>query len=214
MQDLEVVGIVGNATQGHLRRTAPNVMYSAALQSPGFNSPNLLLDTNGDTAGISAAVRHIVGNHGREFVWDIDTLDDLLASGPARERMSAAVAIIVGALAVVLAVIGVHGVLAYSVARRRREIGVRLAVGALPHEVAASVMREGSVLTLIGVAVGLPAAFVVARAMRSLLFGISEGDAVTFGGAALSFLLLGALSGVMPARKAASVDPVIALRAD
>ncbi|MDP2389387.1 MAG: ABC transporter permease, partial [Acidobacteriota bacterium] len=81
-------------------------------------------------------------------------------------------------------------------------------------EVAATVMREGRVLTLMGVAIGLPAAFVAARAMRSLLFGISEGDAVTFGGAAIFFLLLGTLAGVLPARKAAGVDPVIALRAD
>lgn len=152
--------------------------------------------------------------HGREYAFEVATLDQLFARGPARERMSASIAIMVGSLAVLLSFLGVHGVLAYSVARRHREIGIRIAVGALRREVASTVMREGLVLTAVGVAVGIPAAFLTARALRSLLFGISEGDASTFAFAALFFLVLGTLAGVLPARKAATVDPVIALRAD
>ncbi|MFA5907484.1 MAG: ADOP family duplicated permease [Vicinamibacterales bacterium] len=214
MQDILIVGVVSNATLGDLKNTAPHVIYSPAFQSASFNGPNLIFATSGDTGPIAAAVRRIVLQHGREYAFDIATLDELFARAPARERMSAAIASMVGGLAVLLSVLGVHGVLAYSVARRRREIGIRLAIGAVPAQVANAVMREGLVLTVIGVGVGIPSAYVAARAMQSLLFGISAGDALTFGTVTILFGVLGTLAGIMPARKAASVDPAIALRAD
>jgi ABC-type antimicrobial peptide transport system permease subunit len=128
--------------------------------------------------------------------------------------MSSTVAGAIGVLAVLLALIGVHGALAYSVARRTREIGVRLAIGAAPAAAARSVMREGILVCSIGVAIGLPLAAVAARSLRTLMFGISENDPATFAGAAAAFLLLGVVTGIGPARRAAAVDPVIALRAE
>ncbi len=214
MQDLLVIGVVANSTQGDLKNTNVNVMFSPAMQGTGFNSPNLLLETSGDPAPIAAAVRRIVLDHGREFVYDVAMLDALLARGPARERMSAMLSVMIGGLAVLLAVIGIHGVLAYSVSRRTREIGVRVAVGANPATVARAIIREGFTLTVIGVAIGLPAAYVGARALRALLFGISEADAIAFAASAAFFTVLGAVAGILPARRAASIDPAITLRAE
>jgi ABC-type antimicrobial peptide transport system permease subunit len=103
-------------------------------------------------------------------------------------------------------------VLGYSVSRRTREIGVRVAVGADPNMVARSVIREAALLTLVGLAAGIPAAFFASRALRSLLYGVSETDAATLALVAALFLLLGIVAGMLPARRAANVDPVIALR--
>ena len=104
--------------------------------------------------------------------------------------------------------------LAYAVARRRREIGVRLAIGAAPQQVARSVLRDGLVVTLSGLALGLPLALLAARWLRSLLFGISEADPITFSMIAGLFVVVGLAGGYVPARRAARVDPVVALRAD
>jgi ABC-type antimicrobial peptide transport system permease subunit len=159
-------------------------------------------------------VRRVVQEHGREFVHDIKMLDSLLAAGPRRERLSAMLSGIVGVLAVMLAVIGIHGVLAYSVSRRTREIGIRVAVGADPGRVATTVVREAAVLTVMGVAAGIPLALLSTRALRSLLFGVTETDLLTFASVAGFVLFVGLAAGVLPARRAARVDPVIALRAE
>lgn len=104
--------------------------------------------------------------------------------------------------------------LAYSVSRRTREIGVRVAVGADPKMVARSVIRDASVLTMIGLAVGVPAALLAARLLRAMLFGISETDPLTFVATGTLFLVIGLLTGILLARKAANVDPIVALRSD
>jgi len=214
MQDLLVVGVVSNATQGDLKNAAVHVMYSPAAQSAGFNTPHLMLEIAGDPAPIAAEVRRIVQEGGREFVYDIDMLDDLLASGPKRERLSAMLSGVVGLLAVLLAVIGIHGVLAYAVTRRTREIGIRVAVGAQPASVAATIVREAGILTAFGLAVGIPIGFFSARMLRSLLYGIGETDTLTFAAVSVFVLLVGVAAGVLPARRAARIDPVNALRTE
>jgi len=214
LDSLTIVGIVGTATQGDLRHATPNIVYAAGQQAALFSALNLLIEVSGDTDAITAAVRRTVHEHGREFVADIDMVDDLLAAGPARERVSALLSGMIGGLAVLLAVIGIHGVLAYSVSRRVREIGVRIALGASPAGVAGGIVREAGVLVLLGLALGLPAAFAAAGVLRSLLVGVSGTDPVAYVGVAMLLLIVGLAAGVSPARKAASVEPATALRAD
>jgi putative ABC transport system permease protein len=210
-QDLLVIGVVDNFTQGDLKNVNTNMLFLPLLT---FTSPNMMLEISGDPAPIADAVRRTVPAHGNEFVYDVAMLDDVFARGPARERMSALLSAMIGLLAIALAAIGIHGVLAYSVSRRRREIGVRVAIGAHPSSVVRAIVREGWVLTLIGVAIGLPMAYFAAGTLRSLLFGISETDSLTFVAVAAFFLLLGAVAGLLPARCAAAIDPVVVLRSE
>jgi predicted permease len=214
-QDMVIVGVVGNITLGNLRyEQAPIAFVPPQSNGVNFAAPNILIGTTRSIESMGAAVRAILAEGGREYAREIITVDDLFARAPASERMTATLAGMMGLLAILLAVIGIHGVLAYSVTRRTREIGVRVAVGANPVMVARSVVREAATLTVIGIAIGLPSAYFASRALRSLMYGVSENDALTFAAAAGFFLLMGMIAGLLPARRAASVDPVIALRAE
>jgi putative ABC transport system permease protein len=215
--DLEfaVVGVVADATQGDPRHTHGRIIYRPMLQTGAANAlnPNLIIETT-DPQTAASGVRQLLAEYGRDYAQEVISIGDLLARAPAMERMSATVAGAVGGIAVLLALIGVHGALAYSVARRTREIGVRLAVGASPGSAARSIIGEGLLVCAIGVGIGLPVAAMTARSLRSLLFGISETDLATFAIAGAAFLLLGAVAGLGPARRAARVDPVTALRSE
>ena len=214
-QDMTIVGVVGNINLGNLRYEQPPIAFvPPVLSGTNFSAPNILIASQRSMESTAAAVRQILAEGGREYAREIVTVDELFGRAAATERMTATLAGVMGALAILLAVIGIHGVLAYSVSRRTREIGVRVAVGANPGMVARSVIREAAMLTMIGLAVGVPAALAASRTLRSLLFGISETDTVTFAFAAVFFLMIGMIAGVLPARRAANVDPVIALRGD
>jgi len=214
-QDVAIVGVVGNSTLGNPREPAPLVLYRPSLQMSRTGLyPNLVIAHDGDATSVAAGVRQILKDSGREFPHEIIALEDILARAPSSERMSATLAAAVAALAVLLASIGVHGALAYSVSRRRREIGVRVALGAAPSAVAFTVLREAVLVSAAGVAIGLPIALVAARALRSLMYGISEADPLTFSAAAAFFIAMGLAAGILPAWRAARVDPMAALRAE
>ena len=213
-QNRMIVGVVSDATQGDPRVAAPHVVYRPLqLRAESSLSGNLLIQT-GDPATAASGVRNILREVGRDYAVEIAGADEVIARTPASERMSAAVAGGIGILAVILALMGVHSVLAYSVARRQREIGVRVAIGATPGGVARAIVRDGLTLTAIGTVFGLAVAAIASQFLRSLLFGITELDAATFLVAGGSFLALGAAAGVIPAWRAASVDPVRALRGE
>jgi putative ABC transport system permease protein len=191
------------------------VFYRPTLQAGRFaNYPNVVLATEGDPLAVAPAVRQILEEAGREYAHDIRTVDRLFLEAPSSERMSATLAGAVAALAVALAFIGVYGLLAYAVSRRTREIGVRVALGASGRQVARMVMTEGCVLTFLGLAIGLPAAIVVGRLLQTLMFGVSPSDPAILGASAIFFTALGLAAGVVPALRAAGVDPVIALRSE
>lgn len=212
---MTIVGIVTDATQGNPRNTQPHTLYTPYLQMPAVSdsNPNVLIDA-ADHASVAAGVRQVLHGMGHHYAQEIISVDRVIRRAPSTERMSATVAAPVGMLAVLLALIGVHGVLAYSVARRRREIAVRVAVGATTGMIARRVVRDGVLLTMAGLAIGLPLATLGARSLQSLLFGISALDVTTFAAVTVFFLALGAAAGLLPAGRAAAVDPVEALRGD
>ena len=214
-QDVVVVGVVGNATLGNPRQTALPVFYRPARQTGRLaNYPTMAIATDRDAAGVLTSIREVFKRSGREYVHDIARLDALLERAPASERMSTMVAAAVAVLGAVLVFIGVHGALAYSVSYRKREIGVRLAVGAVPSALVNMLIREYAVVMLAGLAIGLPSAFATAPLLRSMMFGIGVADPLTFVAASVFMLALGLVATVIPTRRAASLDPVAALRAD
>ncbi|MDP2321151.1 MAG: ADOP family duplicated permease [Acidobacteriota bacterium] len=213
-QDVEIVGVVRNATMGNPRRTDMPMIYRPPLQvGLTANYPSLVIRVDERLrSAVITGVRQAVDLGGREFVQDVSALDDLLARAPSSERMSATLAGTLAALAVVLSFAGIFGLLAYSVTRRTREIGVRAAVGAEPSTVLRMVMREGLVLTTLGVVIGLPAAYAGSRVLGFLTFGITPTDPTTFGAAVVLFVAIGVAAGIVPARRAARIDPAVALR--
>jgi predicted permease len=220
-RDVTIVGIVGNATHGDPREVDPFIVYEPALQerAVGYGEtglyPRLVIATNGGSGtNIAAGIRKLVKDGGYEYVEDIAPLADVIAQAPSDLRMSATLANAIGGLAALLALIGIYGALAYAVSRRTREIGVRMALGAAPTSIARMVLREGLVLTLAGIVIGLPLAFAAGRALRSLMFGITASDAFTFVSVSAFFIVLAFAAGFFPARRATKVDPMIALRAE
>jgi putative ABC transport system permease protein len=119
---------------------------------------------------------------------------------------------IAGAMAMALGMIGIYGVISYTVSQRRREIGIRLALGAQPGDVLQMVLRQGARTALVGVAIGIAAALGLTELMRSLLFGVSARDPMTFGAVAALLILVAFLASYIPARRAMLVDPLVALR--
>ncbi|HUF75624.1 MAG TPA: ABC transporter permease [Longimicrobiales bacterium] len=217
---IEIVGVVADVKHYGIREEASTKFYAAHAQGyeAAWYSPSrmtLLVRTGGDPLALAPVVRAAVREVGPAVpIGEVRPLDDVVAQALSGERFTF---MLIGAFALVallLAAVGVYGVIAQTVAARTREIGLRMAVGAGRGAIARSVMREGAVLTAIGGSLGLAAGLLLARFMRSLLFGISELDPWTYA-VAVPVLALSALAAcVAPALHAARLDPVRALRSD
>ncbi len=210
----EVVGVARDAKYNDLTEANTPFIYTPLLQNYS-NAGTLHVRTTGDATQINAAVRGVA----KELAANVSLLNvqtlgariDQSLDGPrAQTRLLA----FFGLLALLLSSIGIYGVMAYSVAQRTREIGIRMALGARSQNVLSMVVRQGMTLVTIGVALGLIAAFAVTRLIGSLLFGVGAADPVTFVIASLLLLFVAALAGYLPARRATKVDPLIALRHD
>ena len=213
--NVEIVGVVGDASLGNLRSPAPRVFYGVATQLGPFGFYSTLqIAADSDPWQLVNPLQDILRSFGREYAYSILTLDQRVQQNAMNERMGAALAMPVAVLAALLAFVGVYSLFAYAVVRRTREIGVRLAVGASPGAVLRMVLRESVTLTAIGVALGVPIGIVASRGLRALLFGVSESDPIVALSTVVLFLALTIAAALVPARRAAHLDPVAALRAE
>jgi predicted permease len=211
--DREIVGIVRDFKHDGLREpVTPTVFFP----SPQDDRPSLLtfyVRSGRPTTEVAAAVRRIVHDLDQNLpVFELKPMTDRIDEATTTERLIAVLAAAFGLLATALAAIGLYGVIAYIVVRRTQEIGVRMALGALPREVIGLVMREVAVLVAAGGGVGLVAALGASRLVESQLFGLTARDPVVFVAALASLALVGAAAGFVPARRAAGTDPIRALR--
>jgi predicted permease len=210
----EIVGIVGDVKQQGLDQETTAQIYEPHAQRP-FPSMALIARSSGAPANLSAAIRGEVLMIDKEQpVSSVETVEQFLSASIAQQRFSALIFGIFGAVAMALACVGIYGVLSYSVAQRKREIGVRMALGAARRDVLGLVVGQAMLLALAGVATGLGAAFALTRLMKSLLFSVSATDPMTFGLVALLLVAVSLLAALVPARRATKVDPLVALRCE
>jgi putative ABC transport system permease protein len=209
-----VVGVVGNAKQFTMTEPVAPQVYQPKAQAPGIFS-SVVARTDGDPMALAGPLREAIWSLDRDQpVWKIRSLESLLERDVAPPRFTTKLAGSFAALALVLAVVGVYGVMSYAVGQRTREIGIRMALGARGAEVVRMVVMRG--LRVIGIAtvLGLAVSSLAARLIRSLLYGVSATDLPTFAIVPAVLAVVAALACYVPARKAARVDPVAALRSE
>lgn len=210
---IEIVGVVPDVKVNSLRDTAPPMFYRPFGQV-GFPSRIVVVRTAGDPEALLPAIRESVRSlDPRLPLRDVSTQMDRIGRGYlSNERIFAFASSFFAGLALVLAMIGLFGLMSYSVSRRTREIGIRMALGARSDLVLKAVMREALVLAALGVVTGLAGALALARLIAALLFGLAPHDPWTISIAVTLMLLVSALAGYLPARRASRVDPMVALR--
>jgi predicted permease len=210
----EVVGVARDTKYNGLTEANTPFIYVPLLQNYS-GAGTLHVRATGDAAQITAAVRGVVKELAPNVpLLNVQTLSDRVDQSLNGQRLQTRLLAFFGLLALLLSSIGIYGVMAYSVAQRTREIGIRMALGARSQNVLSLVVRQGMALVMGGVALGLIAAFAVTRLIGSLLFGVGAADPATFVAASLLLVGVAALAGYLPARRATKVDPLIALRHD
>jgi putative ABC transport system permease protein len=217
---LTVIGIVEDTPDSSLRQPARAFVYLPLAQIVGaefvFGRLTILARARGgDPAALIPAVREAVWALGPDIVIDeVNTMDERLAAAVRTERESALLFGLLAAIALLVAIAGVYGVVAYSVSQRTREMGIRIALGARHRQVVGHIVRESAWPVAIGIAIGVAGAAVAARATASILFQIQPTDPPTYVATALALGLTALTAAWIPAQRAARVDPVRALRAE
>jgi len=207
-----IVGIVGNVRHLGLDTEPRPELYYHSNTSPPFG-PVLVIRSKGDPKALISLARAKVRElDGDVPVSNVNTMDQLVAQSVAQRRFGMFLLTGFAALALLLAAIGIYGVISYSVAQRTQEIGVRMALGARTADVLKLVMTNGLKLAAVGLAIGLVGAFLLTRLMARLLFHVGPTDAVTFASVFVGLLLVAFLACYLPARRATKVDPLVALR--
>ncbi len=209
---LEVVGVVNSASLWMPESRSPMAVYLAFLQEPTFNSSMLDIRTHGAAAGTADAVKQILASMGRHYALRTQTIEERSDRLLATQRIVATLASFYGSLAMLLAAIGLYGVLSQAVARRTAEIGIRMAVGARPNEVSWMIVKDAMWMVLTGAIAGIPASLAVSRLVAGSVFGASATDP---GIIPISLGILGIttlLAALVPARRAAGVSPMKVLK--
>jgi putative ABC transport system permease protein len=208
----EIIGVVGDSRHMGLDSEIEPMSYWPHPEQ-AFSFMTFVIRAQGAAAGIAPAARNVIQTLDSEQpVADVRTMESLLAKSVARARFSTLLLTVFASVALLLAAVGIYGVMAYTVSQRTHEIGVRMALGAQTRDVLRLVVRQGMALALAGVAIGLIASFMLTRLMKSLLFEVSATDPLTYGLIAVILSFVALLACFIPARRATKVDPMTALR--
>ena len=211
-QPAEIIGIVGNVRYDSLVDESPAAVYFPHPDL-AYSFMTLVIRTDGDPAAVAPAIqREIRSLDPNQPVSDVRTMNQVMADWVSRSRFNTLLLGIFAGLATLLSAVGIFGVMNYSVALRTREIGLRLAVGAQPRQVLILILKQGLLLTIVGVVVGLAAAFALTRLLSGLLFGVTAVDATTFASISVLLVIVSLLACYLPARRAMRIDPLTALR--
>jgi predicted permease len=211
--DIEIVGVVRDTKYEDMRQEAPYELYIPYRQTEFVTGMTAYVRTQGDPVNLFGILRQTVREVDANVpVFEMRTLEQQVDRSLVTERMLATLSTVFGLLATILAAVGLYGVMAYMVARRTREIGIRMALGAARGAVVWLVMREVLLLAGLGIAIGVPGAWLLSRFVETQLFGVKPADPVAMTLAALGIASVAILSGYLPARRATGIDPMRALR--
>jgi predicted permease len=212
-QELEIIGVAKGGKYRSLREPAPHTYYRYYFEQPSRSYTMFQLRAGGDPGSYAATIQRIVREIDPQLqVVDLRTMTDVVNESLINERFVAQTAGAFSLFALLLACVGLYGVMSYAVSRRTNEIGIRMALGALPGNVVRIVMREALLLVVLGVGIGLAAAAATTRFVSTLLFGLEPTDPLTIALATLIMIVVAALAGYLPARRASRIDPIEALR--
>jgi FtsX-like permease family len=218
----EVVGVIQDVREKGVQEKAPEIVYWPPLMENAFGpgpaqaTRTVTFVIRSERAGTESFL-----NEARTAVWSVNselplasvrTMQEVYDKAVARTSFTLVMLGIAGAMALALGIIGIYGVMSYTVSQRKREIGIRLALGAQGGDVLQMVLRQGTSLALVGVVIGIAAAFALTRLMTNLLFGVTAHDPLTFAAVAVLLILVALLACYIPARRATLIDPIVALR--
>jgi predicted permease len=211
---IEIVGLVKDAKYDNLRTSPPRTIYMPLFQAPDQRRPMTFeVRTVGNPTSMIAAVRHAIQSIDKDLlVFDVKTQAEQVNESLTQERLIATLSSFFGLLALLLACVGLYGLMSYTVLRRTNEIGIRVALGAQPGDILWLVLGETMLLILAGVAIVVPIALAATRLVSTFLFGLTPTDSTTITIATLLLIAVAALAGYLPARRASRVDPMVALR--
>jgi len=208
----EIVGIVRDVKSSGLKAATEPTYYLPTAQAPLQDMTLLVRTSNKPTSIVSAVQRAVWTIDPNQAISNVSTLEEIVSENVAQPRFNMFLMAMFGLLALLLAVVGIYGLLSYAVTQRRQELGIRMALGADRKDVLKLVLRQGMTLALIGQAAGLIGAFALTRAMRGLLFGVGPTDSNTFISVAIVSTAVAFVACYLPARRATKVDPLVALR--
>jgi putative ABC transport system permease protein len=214
VQPMRVVGVIGDVRNLNLAADTQPEIYLPFAQRP-WASMNLIVRTSGDPPALIAAARTCVFEVDRDQpVTDVKSMDEVLDAASSKPRFATSLLGALSGTALLLALVGIYGVIAYSVTERTRDMGIRMALGAERADILRLVLRQGMALVTIGVVLGLVTSLVLTRLLTSLLYHVSVTDPLTFGASAALFLTVAVAASYFPARRATRVDPATALRCE
>ena len=209
-----VVGVVRDTKEFTVDKEPPISIYHPHEQFP-IGTMFLVVRSSSDASTLTSSIMKEIRSLDPELpAFEFTTMDQRLSDSLARRRFSTFLLGVFALVALLLAAIGIYGVMAYSVTQRTQEIGIRMALGAQPRKIMMMVVRHSLLLVVVGIVIGLSGAFALTRVMSSLLYGVSATDALTFAAPPLILGVIAVLASYFPARRAARVDPTVALRSE